>query len=674
MRVNSRALGLLFLFVLSRQSSAQDSVERAEGEARALPSDLTALSIEELMEIEVTSVSKKEERLSHAAAAVYVITQEDIRRSGLKSIPELLRMVPGLEVARIDANKWAISSRGFNGRFANKLLVLIDGRSVYTPLFSGVFWDVQDTLLQDVERIEVIRGPGAAVWGANAVNGVINIITKKARDTQGGLVVAGGGTEELALGGLRYGGAIGENIHYRIFGKYLNHDDFVDAAGKDAADEWRVLRGGFRLDLDLTPEDLLTVQGDLYGGDAGSRSTVVTLTAPFSSTFDQQVDLFGGNALARWTHLFSPGSDLALQIYYDRAERDDQLVAQKHDTLDIDFQHRFHLGQRQEVLWGAGYRLVTDHLENGPTVTFNPTGRTLDLLSAFVQDEVTLVEKRLRLTLGSKFEHNDFTGFEVQPSGRLLWTPGDRHAVWAAVSRAVRTPSRVEHDARIDFSSSPGTLVSIFGDRSFDSEDLLAFELGYRVRPLDRLSFDIATFYNRYENLFTLEQATPFAEGSPPPPHLVIPLHFANQMDGETYGVEVASNLQVTDWWRLSGSYSFLRMELHPHGPPSPPGASTEVAEGESPRNQAQLRSSLNLPHNLELDLFLYYVDNLPQFGVPGYLRLDARLGWRPFKRLELSIGVQNALDDRHPEFGNEIFTNHTEVQHSIYGMLVWRF
>ena len=486
---------------------ADDGSENAHG----APDGLTAMSIEDLMEIEVTSVSRKAERLSDASAAVFVITREDIRRSGVTSIPEALRMAPGLEVARIDSSKWAITARGFNGRFANKILVLFDGRTVYSPLFSGVFWDRQDTLLEDIDRIEVIRGSGATLWGANAVNGVINIITKNAGETVGGLVTAGGGNQERGFGSVRYGLKLGEDTTLRLFAKYLDRTPFVDAAGREAADSWHAVRGGFRLDSEPSEKNTLTIQGDIYDGRLGETYTLPLLVPPFSQTFDSRSSNFGANLLSRWKHVFSDTSDMSLQLYYDRTEQTMAILGEKRDTLDIDFQHRFELGDRQELIWGAGYRFTHDNITNTPTASIQPASLGQDLFSAFVQDSITIVRDKLRLTLGSKFEHNDMTGFEVQPNARLLFTPNERNTLWAAVSRAVRTPSRTENDILLNQLTIPPStpqnpgpipvLVEVKGSNTHISEELIAYEVGYRAKPHPRFLLDIAAFYNIYHHL-----------------------------------------------------------------------------------------------------------------------------------------------------------------------------
>jgi len=403
--------------------------------------DFTELPLEALMEITVSSVAKKEQRLADSAAAIFVITQEDIRRSGVTTIADALRMVPGLEVARIDANKWAISSRGFNSRFAGQMLVLFDGRVVYTPLFSGVFWDRQDTVLEDVERIEMIRGPGAALWGANAVNGVINIITKRADETLGGQVSAGSGTEERAFGSIRYGFELNHQNQMRLYLKHSDRDNLRQTNGSNGNDAWHMTQGGFRLDSELTSQDSLTVQGDLYDGRLGETYSNML---PDYRTIDSVTSVFGANILSRWKRSLADSADLSLQIYYDRSQQKMQVIEEKRDTIDLDFQHRFPVGATHEITWGLGYRYSHDSINNSTYVMLTPTSQDTNLFSSFVQDDITLIPDKLHLILGSKFEHNDYTGFEIQPTARLLWTPNRQNSVWLSVSRAVRTPSRGE--------------------------------------------------------------------------------------------------------------------------------------------------------------------------------------------------------------------------------------
>lgn len=645
--------------------------------------DVTAISLEDLMNLKVTSVSKRTQKLADAAAAVFVITQEDIRRSGATSIPEALRMVPGLEVARIDVNKWAISSRGFNGRFANKLLVLIDGRSVYTPLFSGVYWNMQDVMLEDVDRIEVIRGPGATLWGANAVNGVINIITKPAESTQSGVVTAGGGTEERASGGLRYGGKLDQNTYYRAYAKYFNWGPSVDATGRNASDGWDALRSGFRMDWKSPRADSLTVQGDLYHSEYGETLTVPSLTSPYLSTFPNKGRFNGGNLLGRWNHAFS-SSTTSLQMYYDRTNIDaGSLLRDQQDIYDIDFQHDIRAGESQQLVWGFGYRSIQDRNVPSSFVSLRRDRLSRNQFSSFVQDELGLFDSRLRITLGSKFEHNDFTGFEVEPNARFLWTLRPGQSVWGAVSRAVRTPAQTEKEMRLNSAVIPPgippasaplpTFVAIFGSPQFKSENLLAYELGYRVQATSTFSADIAAFYNDYDNLLSAEPGTPFLEANPAPFHIVAPFVAANKRSGGTYGAELFADWKVFPKWKLSGSYSYLQMKIRKD--PDSLDPTSDAVNGTSPRHQSYVRSSIDLPKNLEQDLIIRYVDRLRSLNVSSYFSLDARLGWRPVKSFELSVSGQNLLNKRHLEFIPDfISTSPTEVRRTFYGTVTWRF
>ncbi|MGZ9159100.1 MAG: TonB-dependent receptor plug domain-containing protein, partial [Nitrospira sp.] len=505
--------------------------------------DLSEKSIEFLMDIEVISVSKKEAKLFQTAAAVSVITQEDIRRSGMTSIPDLLRMVPGLDVAQIDGSKWAVSARGFNGRFANKLLVLIDGRSIYSPQTSGVYWEAQDLLLEDIERIEIIRGPGGTMWGANAVNGVISIITKSAAETQGGLIVAGSGSQERGQAGLRYGAKIGDTAHYRISGKFFNRTGLVDAAGVDANDGHKAFRGGGRIDWQLNNRDSLTFSGDLFLSKIRETSLTISPAAPFAPHTITPGEFTGGHVLGRWARTFSPRSNMALKVYYDRFSRDVFDMSERINTFDVDFQHNVALRKKHDVVWGAGYRRVSDSTDstNSTPMRYNPAKRTVQLFSAFAQDEVILVKDRLRLTLGAKLEHNDFSGFELQPSILVLWTPQNHQTFWGSVSRAVRAASRSDEDLRVNIAAFPGPLgmpvvLAIFGNPDLKSERVTAYELGYRAQAGKRFSLDAATFYNVYDRLTRTEAGTPFQETDPLPAHLVSPLIFKNLMRGETYG------------------------------------------------------------------------------------------------------------------------------------------
>ena len=645
------------------------------GAERPTPAAVPDLDLDQLVNIEFTSAAKKEQKLSEVAAAAHVLTHDDIQRSGVTSIPEALRLVPGLDAARVDSHNWAITSRGFNDVFANKLLVMIDGRSVYTPLFSGVNWDVQDTMLEDIDRIEVIRGPGGTLWGANAVNGVINIITKSAKQTQGALVSAGGGSEEQGFSSARYGGQLGSNAWFRVYGKYFNRDDSVLLNGDRANDAWWMGRGGMRLDWEPNGQDKLTLQGDYYNGKEQQTTTFPLLTPPFTQAQNTPIDVSGGNVLTRWTRAWSDRSELQFQAYYDYTKRDAGYYREDRRTFDLDAQQRFSLGDRHDIVWGLGYRRAVDEIpESTLALDFNPDSRADNLYSGFVQDEISLVRDRLRLTLGTKLEHNDYSGWEVQPGARLSWTPVEHHSFWASVARAVRTPSRADSDISLTTSVIPGapsTAVSFVGNRAAGSENLIAYELGYRVQPLARLSLDATAFYNNYQDLRSFRAGTPYIAVTPAPPHAVLPLAFVNDLTGETYGVELTARLRLTDWWRWQARYSYLEMQLHAK---SGSGAD-EGAEGESPHHQFGLQSSMDLPGHVQFDVGLRYVDNLPTLRIPSYVEMDARLAWRPTKNVELSIVGQNLLKSSHLEYRpSSINIQQTEVQRGVFGKITFSF
>ena len=628
------ALALVLFLSGPREAGAQEEPESPD------PTSLKKLSLEELFNLEVTSVSSKAERQSEAAAAVQIVTGEDIQKMGALSIPEALRYVPGVEVARLDSRQYAITARGFNGTVANKLLVLIDGRSVYTPLFSGVFWDAQDAFLEDVAQIEVIRGPGATVWGANAVNGVVNVISKPARETRGFLVTGGSGNVERGFGGVRYGGTIGPNAFFRVYGKTLDRDSSVRPNGQETGDEFKMSQGGFRVDWAPPTAEAITLQGDFYGGSAEQPTTD-----------DQETS--GGNVLARWTHRFSPQSDLQLVTYYDRTNRTiPNQFEEDLDTFDASLRHRVGVGERQEIVWGLGYRQTFDAIRNSPGLAFLPDRLKREVFSGFVQDEITLAKDRLVWTLGTKVDHNDYTGVEYQPSTRLSWTPTSKQTVWASVSRAVREPSRIDRDLY-----SPGTPpYFLAGGPNFESEVLRAYELGFRSQLSHALTVSVAGFYDSYDKLRSIEAGPPFV--------------LANGLDGNSHGVEASASVQAREWWRLSGGYTYLELELE-----ASPGSNdvTQVRQaGDSPRNQGFVRSSMALPRDLSLDVGARYVDVLPNQRVPSYVACDARLGWQPSKTVEVAVVGSNLFDPRHPEFGTP--ASRKEVERSFYGKVTCRF
>jgi iron complex outermembrane receptor protein len=622
---------------------------------------LKQLSIEELMNLDVTSVSKQAEPYGRAPAAIEVITQDQIRRSGASSIPEALRLADNLDVAQQNSHDWAISARGFNTALGNKLLVLVDGRTVYTPLFSGVFWNVQDYLLEDIDRIEVISGPGGTLWGANAVNGVINISSKSAKDTQGLYLEAGGGGPELkGFTEVRYGGVLGSDVYFRAYGKYFDRGSEVYANGNNASDSWNMRQGGFRIDSYASPGNVLTAQGDLYGSD-------LNVTAGGSG------NTAGGNLLGRWSHVISADSNTNLQLYYDRTRLVDpitnqfgtaEILTDELETYDFDFQHHIRLNERNRIAWGLGYRFTHDVVQQAQNLAFLPPTLNRNLYSGFVQDEVMLI-KDVFLTLGSKLEHNDYTGFEWEPSGRLQWNVAPDQMLWTAVSRAVRTPSRIDRDIR-----EPNPLTPIFvGESSFRSETLIAYEMGYRAHLGSSTSASLSTFYNGYDNVRSLSYT----------PVTIVPVFFANNLAGDTFGAELSMDYQIIDQWRLHGGYDLLRERIHVKSGQF--DFNKALNETEDPQQQFFLRSSLDLPRNIELDGALRWVDKLIANNnglpatVPSYFELDVHLGWHPVPKLELAIVGQNLLHDHHPEYGVPIaIPNREEIQRSVYGKVSYRW
>jgi iron complex outermembrane receptor protein len=671
-------LGLMALLIVA--SPCRVRADDEEGTTPAIKQDdLFKLSLEDLMNVEITSVSKQKQRVSQAPAAVTVISQDDIRRSGLNSIPELLRLSPGLDVARLTGSITAVSSRGFNDVYANKLLVVMDGRTLYTPLFSGVYWDSADYVLQDLERIEVVRGPGATLWGANAVNGVINITTKTAKDTQGLLVAGRAGNEEYE-GAARYGGMIGDNTYYRVYGKWRDGDNFELPNGDKDHDGWDSLRGGFRIDRYASDKDTLTFQGDVFTSRLGETLSFPSFVPPtFRTTHYGAASESGGNVLGRWTHVISDVSDFTVQAYYDRFEIKDPQLSYKQDTFDIDFQHRFSPFAKQEIIWGAGFRFLSDDLGGSDVMAFDPANRDAYIANAFVQDDITIIPDRLHLFLGSKFEMNSYSGLEIQPSARALWTPDEKNSFWLAISRAVRTPSRFEEDGKItlnralDPQSGLPVDAASRGNTGLESEKLLAYEIGYRAQPSKAVTIDVAAFANVYDDVRSLDPAAPSLEFTPPVPHIRVPVDVQNKLRAESYGVELAANWNVTPDWRLSASYTFLTVQVH-QSSSSTDAVNQDLIEGNSPRNQFQLHSYYNITKDLEINSSLYYVENLRSGNVPSYLRLDAAVTWRPKKDLELTVGIQNALDDHHPEFGNSLNTIANEIPRSLFAQLVWKY
>jgi len=643
-----RRLLVLLVFVVCVSSSQSASAQQPlDPPAIQNAQDLKRLTIEELADLTITTPARRAERLSETAAAVSVIRDDDIRRSGATTLAEALRLADAMHVARVYGPGWAISARGFNIATANKLLVLIDGRTVYSPLFSGVFWDKQDIALADIDRIEVTRGPGGTLWGANAVNGVINIITKSAQNTQGAQVGLTAGNETRGIVSVRYGASTNNGIAYRIYGKIRAEDDHVFVSGAPGLDDMQFGQSGFRIDSDPSRASFFTLQGDVYYGTEGLYDRPDTRVS-------------GGNLTGRWTKRFSSTSQFQAQFFYDRTDRRVQRQYDAtRDTFDVDTQQQLKVGTRHTLVFGAGFRASRgDDLGDGPGFFFDPQVRTSTIVSAFAQDEIAVQPNRLALIVGSKVERNDFTGLELSPNLRVRFSPDSRQTLWAAISRAVRMPTRFDTDLRIRLPNSSRLLLT--GSESFESENVIAYETGYRNRPNDWLSTDVAVFFNDYDDLRS--QELPTAVGQP--------VVLGNGLTARTSGIELSSTASLTKQWQAHAAYSYL-WERFSRAP-----GSTDVTNGSSEANDPShifsIRTSIDLPHACEADAGFRYVSRLPQPVVAGYSELTARFGWRPRPAWELSVVGQDLLHDRHEEFAagtpRELF------ERGFYVRSTWRF
>jgi len=658
------ALAVCFYALLSPNSLASAGRELTV-------TQLVDLSLEELSRIEVTSVSKSAENLQSAAAAVAVVSNEDIRRSGATSIPEALRYVPGINVARQSSSEWAVSSRGFSSVNSEKLLVLTDTRSIYTPLFSGVLWDVQDYLMEDIDRIEAIRGPGASLWGSNAVNGVINITTKRAQDTQGLLVETAVGTEDRVTAAARYGGTAKNGASYRVFGKYLDRDDTLnDAPSKD---DWRLGHLGGRSDWDINSQDSLTLQGDIYQGTLGQHSPSINVIGRPGPIGSLDVDVSGGNVLGRWQHKIDRASNYVLRAYYDNTHRNDPSYKDDLNTFDIDFQHQIAITPRQQLIWGLNYRVTENRNVGRGVFNVDPDFSRDELFGFFVQDQIALGDS-LHATIGSKFEHNDFSGNETQPSARLAWDLATRQTLWVAASRAVRVPTRLERDIAV-YASDPveEPIYLLKGSKNFDAEVLKAYELGYRWQVRDDIALDLSVFDNHYSGLASLEFGTAYVDAATG--FTITPIVNENKSTGRTKGAEAQVTYSPMPTWRIATNYSYLDMDVDSSGDDLNRG---EFLAGSTPRHQFGLVSYLDLPSNCQFDIHFRYVSairKLPEIvegdGISDYAEMDVRLAKRLSSQLELSLVGQNLLHAEHVEFGTPEARG--EIQRAVYAKMVWR-
>lgn len=671
--LKAAGLGLAGL-LLPLLPKAQAYVGPPDATDQTSPAALKNLSLEELSQIEVTTPSKEPVRAFRTAAAIFVITGEDIRRSGATCIPEALRLAPGVEVARIDSNTWSIGIRGFGSNLTRSVLVLIDGRTVYTPLFDGTYWDAQDTMMEDIDRIEVIRGPGGTIWGPNAVNGVINVITKSAKDTQGALVSAGGGNFEQGFLNARYGGGNGSNFNYRVYGKGFTRGPEYHSDGQNY-DDWRSAQAGFRMDWEKDKRDTFTLQGDIYDEEAGESVVASSYTPPYSQTINANAQLSGENVVARWERIMNDGSDMHVQAYWDRTNRQSANFAEIRNTLDVDFLQRRRLPFRQELSWGVGARVdPIDDTEVVSGLQFLPLKRTDYLFTGFVQDEIALVDQRLSLIVGTKVLRTNFTAVAPEPSARLLWTPSEKQTIWAAFTHALRTPSDSEEEfyllGLIQVLPNGTPYFARFNPNpQFAPEQLNGTELGYRRLLGPKLYVDIAGYYNHYHNLFSEDLiGAPYLETDPQPTHYLLPAQFANGLLAYSKGVEIAPEWRPASFWRLRGTYSYLHLDVYKSAH-SRDVEDPATVSGASPQQQVSIQSAFDLSRNLQLDLAYRYVSALPGLGTPAYSTGDARLGWQFRRPLELSLVGQNLFQPWHVEYGG---IPGIGIVRSFYARLTW--
>ena len=631
--------------------------------------NLANLSLEDLLNMEITTLSRKAEDFADAPAAIFVISQNDIARSGARTIPDILRMVPGMQVAQIDNSKWAVTARGANGLSANKLLVLMDGRSVYTPMTAGVVWESQDTNISDIERIEVIRGPGATMWGSNAVNGVVNIITKHSADTQGGSVNVitndRAGSEAL----LRFGGQ-SENASYRFFAKAMDLPGNTDPSGIEAGDFWESVRIGTRVDWQTRNGHDMSFMGEIYDSDVGRTGVDQLLVPPYRLIANNHEDSSGGFGQLRWGHEYSDDAGVQVLAQFVREELGDEFFFETRNTFEVDLQHHFSIGEKHNLIWGASWRHSNDDVDGSFQSRLMPTSRTQRIVSAFIQDEFQVSEK-LRVILGSKFENNTYSNrdVEIEPSIRFSYRTSDQSSVWGAISRSVRMPSRIELDSVVIGAVVPPgfpplnlplpTAIGFFGNPEFKSEKVNSYELGYRFAG-ENLIFDASLFFNDSTDIRGIQLGAPMCAPDGDvlavnplciltAEHIVLPFIFQNDNTGESHGIELWASTEVSDWWYLQGAYTYFDSIVT-----ISPGLTQGNFSEDSPQHQVSLRSSMDLPSDISLDLWVRYFDALELKQIDAYTAMDIRLSWQPSESIELAVAGRNLIAGQHLEFTSE--------------------
>lgn len=680
-----RAGALALLAVASQSIHAEQSADA---------DTLADLSLEELANVKVSSVQKKTQRATDAAAAVFVITQDDIRRSGATSIPQALRLVPGLQVAQIDGNKWAISARGFNSRFANRLLVLMDGRTLYTLTFGGVFWDAHDTVIQDIERIEVIRGPGGAVWGSNAFNGVINIITKSADQTSGGLAAIDTGTHRPYGATLRYGDADGA-MKWRAFAKAFSQTGNTNWLDEEANDDWRGARIGGRADWLLADGGALQLSAEAYRGKSGMDLWDYD-ALPQLATLREEDDYRGAFVAMEWSRAGERSGRFSVRGVADYADRESLVFDETRRTYDLELQHNLPAWRNHSVLWGVGVRYTADSTDR-TAIAVIPSSDSLTIANGFVQDEIALLDDALHVIVGGKIENSEFIGTQFMPNLRARYSIGADSVVWSAISRGIRSASRLERDVRVadtmpSFTLVPGAApygVEIWGDPDFAPEKLTAYEVGVRHRFNDVLSVDVSGYYNRYADMRGIRRLPTVCTPSMTPvaanplciftaTKVVLPVQFTNMLTGDVWGGEIAMTWNPLRNWRLIGAYAYLEQRFDENVIDFGGGLFVDLgaySAGLDAPNQWTLRSSVSLGKNWDWDLLLRHLDALPTAEVPAYTELNTRLAWRPLIDFELALVGENLLDKQHREFVSDfIDLSPVSIERSVHLQARWTF
>ncbi len=668
---------LICCFTLPLTAAEESSDERLRSMLETDIDELGDIIVQEYISL----ASKRPEKVWETPAAAYVITATDISRSAATNIPDLLRMVPGMFVGNTDSSTWIVGARGLANEYGIDTLVLLDGRQVNFLSWGSVLWSIQDYPLEDIERIEIIRGPGGTLWGTNSGNGVINIITKHTKNTQGGLLSGIAGTD-LYKGVFRHGGKMGEDAFYRVYGTYKDVDSFKDGNGNNSVDDWSYGKAGFRIDWQPSDQNELTFQGTAYQDNAWfTHFSPGVREEPFFPVKNRYIkDKEGLDLLVQWDHAFDDESKMKWLTYYDYFNLDnDYVVNLNYHTFKTDFEYQFNPFPDHEFIIGSGYRLVSDDVKNG-ALHYEPPSANDQTFTAFIQDDYTIIEDKLKLSLGSQFQYSDYSDFDYQPSAKLVYTPYEQYTVWTSVTRSANHYYRVMNENSfifyaLDFPYGSGTipmLASFCDEGHANSENKLTFEIGQRLQATRYLSFEFSAFYNILEDHLTADtnwdQPVFFAD---PIPHLIVFAFPGNNIDGETYGVELAANANITDSWKLMASYSALDIQLHLKNNSN--DFVWYFLEDSSPHHQFKINSYLDITKDVKLDASYYFVDEINNWGIPPHGRLDVRLGWEPSKQLEISLVGTNLLDSQTHE-ANGMYTAYTEVERGVYGKLTYRF